>query len=165
MDGDIHVHDFAPAMIDEEEDVERPKREGWQGEEVARPNLWRVVLKEGAPGLGRRAAASLVHVPAYRFAANLVAEAQELAADTLGFSEQVLLRHPDDEVSEFGSDSRPPTCAVTALPCPAPLPGIVMPADDGFRLNEDRTPWRPATGQPDPEEAAELSCGRLPSRL
>ena len=84
MSGHVQVNELAPTVLDEEEDVERLEGEGWHGEEVAGPNAWRVVLKEGAPGLGRRAAASLVHVPAYRFAADLVSQAKDLAADALG---------------------------------------------------------------------------------
>ena len=91
---------------------------------VARPKASLVASapEEGAPGLGRRAAASLVHVVAYRFAANLVAETQELAADALGSPERVLARHPDDEVPNFRSDTRPAGRAVLAFPGPVTLP-------------------------------------------
>ena len=96
MVGDVHVNELAPTVLDEEEDVERPEGQGRHGEEVASPDVWRVVLQEGVPGLGRWPAASLVHVPSHCFAAQFVAKAEELATDALGDPERVLPRHADN---------------------------------------------------------------------
>lgn len=107
MGGDVHVQKSPPTVLDEEEYVEGSEGERRHGEEVTSPDVRSVVSQEGAPGLGRRSAASLVHVPSDRFAADLVAKAEEFAADALGAPERILQRHSEDQVSDFGSDPRP----------------------------------------------------------
>ncbi|MEJ8825961.1 hypothetical protein WKW80_28695 [Variovorax humicola] len=46
MRGDIHVHQSAVAVLDDDEHVEQSKRRGDGHEEVARQNRLRVVLQE-----------------------------------------------------------------------------------------------------------------------
>ena len=79
----------SPAMLDEEEDVERLEEESVHREEVAGPDLGSVILQKGAPGLGRWRPPCLVQVAAHGLAANLEAESEQFTADALGAPERI----------------------------------------------------------------------------
>src|ERR1051326_8921382 len=54
-------HDFSALQFDDEEGKQRVEEEVGDLQEVASPNLMRMVVQEGAPGLGIRMCASTSH--------------------------------------------------------------------------------------------------------
>ena len=93
MRGDGDVDELAPRVRDEEQHVQRPERQGLDGEQVGGPDAGGVVPQEGAPGLARRPRRAAPAVAADGAVAHGEPQLEELAADPLGAPERVVPGH------------------------------------------------------------------------
>jgi len=122
--------------------------------EFAGNHLIDVVLKEGAPRLGRRTP-SPDQILADGALGNLDPEFEKLAMDSRSTPCRVLPAHAADQFSGVGGNSWRASFAVADLPCPErPKQGSV-PANHRLRLHNQQ-PGPPLGAQPrdsDPEEA------------
>ena len=149
----VAMDQLAASVRNEEEDIQRPKGEGLNGEQVRRPDLWPMVGQEGPPGLTGWASGSALPVPLNRPLAHGNPELEQLTPDPLAPPARVLPGHPRDQFPHFGTQ---PGAAEPAPGAPAPqqLPGLTMPADDGVRPDEDQmlTPITAEGTEHDPKQ-------------
>ncbi len=134
--GHLEVEQLAPAMTDEEDDVEGLEGQGLDHEEVGGPDRLGMVGKEGAPALAGRSRMATPAIAADGAGADHDAEFEQLTADPLGAPERVLSRHGGDQLPNLGAQSRPAKMAVGA-PAPVEPPSLAVPANDGLRPNQD----------------------------
>ena len=75
--------------------------------------------------------------------------------------------HLKDEFSDLRRDGGPSRRSPAALSTPVEAETLAVPADDGFRLDEDErsTPLGPAAGEPDPQQPVGAPKPDSPSRL
>jgi len=129
--GDVDVHDLAVPVGDDEERVDRAEPGVVELQEIAGPDLVRVVPEEGPPGLALLPArAHGPHVPLDRPLAYADAELEQFAADPFGAPEPVGGGHGLDQVDN--RHAQPPRC----LPPPGPMAPeegeqVAMPAEEG----------------------------------
>src|SRR5450759_962909 len=107
MGGHFEVDKLATPMTDEEDDVERLDGQGLDDEEVGGPDRLSMVGKEGAPTLAGRPRLATPAVAADRARTDRDAEHEELAADTLGAPEGVLVGHGGDQLPNLEAQSGP----------------------------------------------------------
>ena len=86
----IDMHEFAPTMSEEDEDVQRLKGQGLDGKEVGSPDLRPVMGQERAPALARRARLAAPAIATNRAIAGSYPEFQEFAADAFGAPEGIV---------------------------------------------------------------------------
>ena len=96
MGGYLEVDELAAAMTDEEEDVKGLEGQGLNNQEVGRPDRLSMIRKEDATALAGRSRRARPAVATYRARADLDAELEQFAADTLTAPERVLARHAGD---------------------------------------------------------------------
>ncbi len=155
MGSHTQVHQLAPGVVDDEEDIKHAERDGGNREEVDRGDDLAVVGEEGAPslpfvGMGRAPG----HEARNRALGDLEAELQDLAVDARRTPRRVLGGHPANEDSDLGCCARS-SSAGPRLPAPVPPEALAMPADDGLGLDDGERllPSRPAAAQDNPEDA------------
>jgi len=74
--------------------------------------------------------------------------------------------HLNDELSDLGGDSGPAGSLRSTLPTPVEAETPPVPAEEGFRLDEDEgsTPSGPDSGQPNPQQSIGAAKLDSPSR-
>ena len=99
MRGDVHVHQSAAAVLDDDEHVEQPKRHCDGHEEIARENRLRVILQKYRPALiTARPTWSLGQVYAHRPRRDPHAQLeQQFVRNALFAPQRVLLAHPPNQ--------------------------------------------------------------------
>ena len=101
----LEVDQLAPAVADEEEDVEGLEGQGLDDEEVGGPDPISVVGEEGPPALAGRTGVTASTMAADRPGADDDAELEELAANALGALERVLAGHGGDQLTDLGAQA------------------------------------------------------------
>src|SRR4030042_2972174 len=151
----VQVNELPPAMRDEQEHIQGLEGRGLDREEVRCPDMGCVVLEEGAPGLGGRAMYHLPTVAADRASAAVVGRLSELTLNPYAPPARVLMGEALNEQSELRGEAWATRPAASALPGPVASPAGAVPADHGVRLDDDerRSPARPGTREPQPEQA------------
>jgi hypothetical protein len=137
--GHVQVDELAPGVADEDEHVQRPERQGLDGQQVHAPDVRPVVAEEGPPTLARRAGWSPAAVALDGGLADGDPEFQELTADPLGAPPRVVARHRRDQVSDLGADARPAHRGARA-PAPEQPPAPAVPPDDRLRPDHEQVP-------------------------
>ena len=168
MAGDTEVHQHAPGVVDDKEDVEHAERGGGDREKVDRGDDLAVAGEKGAPslpfvGIGRAPG----HGARDGAFGDLKAELLDLAVDARCTPRRMLGGHPANEGSDLRRRARS-SSAAPRLPAPVPPEPLAMPADDGLGLDDGERllPSRPAAAQGKPEESigrAETRSRLLPS--
>ena len=98
------IDDFSALEFDDKEGKERAKEEIRDGQEVARPDLMRVVVQEDAPGLRSRTCRLVVHVLLNGTFGDVDAQFEQLPADALSSPQAIVQRHCFDQRDGLGSD-------------------------------------------------------------
>ena len=82
-------------------------------------------------------------------------ELQKLAVNPWSSPGWIRSMHVEDELSDFGMDRRSARRLRSALPAPVEAEALTVPAEHGFRLDEDEslTPFGPELGEPDPHQS------------
>jgi hypothetical protein len=162
MLSNVEVDQRPPAMLDEEEHVQRPEGQGVDGEEVACPHLRGMIGKERSPRLRGRASISLQSIPTNGLGANFESQRQKLAADPFRAPAWVLGGHPKNQATHLCRDGWPAWSAVPTLERPVPLPRAVMPSHDSVWLDDDQgmAPARPESREQSPDKAVPFSQAR-----
>jgi len=168
MGGDTEVHELAPSVVEDEEDVEHAERGGGDHEEVDRGDDLAVVGGKGAPSLpfvGRSRAPG--HGAGDGALGDLQAELLDLAVNAGRAPARILSGHPANEGADLGRCARS-SSAAPRRPAPVPPEPLAMPADDGLGLDDGQRllPSRPAAAQGKPEDSigrAETRSRLLPS--
>jgi hypothetical protein len=139
MGSDGEVDKLAPVVADEEKDVQGLEEESLNREEVAGPDHRRVILEEGTPRLRRRPPTCQIDIPPDGLAADVEPQVEELTSDVLSAPEPVLPGHPADEVTQLLAYARTAGPTAAALPGPVTLPGLAVPSDYRFGLDDDES--------------------------
>jgi hypothetical protein len=113
-----------------------------------------VILKEGPPGLRRRLPLA-DHVLGDAGLADIDAEFEQFAVDAGRSPKRIVAAHLADQFAHVFRDRWPARLAVTNSPRPEQAKALAVPANDGFRLDDDqgRSPIDPNFAQPRPEES------------
>src|SRR5262249_8805621 len=76
---------------------------------------------------------------------DLNAQFQEFAMNSRRTPERIFPAHGPDQITSLLRNTRTSRSTVTNLPGPEPMKSLTMPADDGFRFDDDqgRSPTRP----------------------
>ena len=158
------MHDAAPVMADEEEDIQRPKGQRLDREEVAGPDLVGMEPEERAPGGGRRRS-ELPPVAPHRRNAGGEAEGAALANDARRPPAWVLTRDLLDDGPGLRIETRAPRPPAATLPEPVAAPGRPVPAHDRRRLHdvEMRAPPNPFLSQQGPKPPVPIAQRRSAS--
>src|SRR5438477_12389486 len=80
--GHVDVHQLAPAVLDEHQDVQRLEGERRHREQIGRPEVVRMLGQERAPGLARWTLRSTPAIAPNRAVADDYAQFEQLASDT-----------------------------------------------------------------------------------
>src|ERR1022692_1650235 len=165
--GSGDVHHLAGALVDEEEQEQRPEQEVVGLDEVAAPDVLRMVLNEGGPGLASGAPTNGANVLLDGALAERDGELEHLAADPFGAPGAVL--DGDSAYQCYGIFSH----ALASLrgrgsSTPEETKAVSMPAQERVRLNDDEcsTPSRQGNGceqQPKAVEGGEPGVWALSS--
>jgi hypothetical protein len=110
MGGRVEVNKLATPMTNEEDDLERLESQGLDDEEVGGPDRLSMVGEEGAPAMAGRSRMATPAVAADRARADHDDELEELAADTLGATEPVLVCHGCDRLPNIRAQPGLPSC-------------------------------------------------------
>ncbi len=124
------------------------------GQKVARPDVVRVILQEGGPGLrggfGRANACEVFLNGAF---GNGETEFEQFAVNAFGSPQPILLRHPLDQRDGSRRESGTAT-AVARFELPEETESLTMPAQEGVRFDDEERilPVFDATGEEDEPE-------------
>ena len=152
---DIEVQKAAARVRQDDENVEYPKGEGGNGEEVDRNHAAEVIAKEGLPVLGRRATSAMGHVFRDGSLSEGDPELEQLAVNPGSAPQRIGATHLADQIDGVRGDRRSADSARPASPPPEEAETCSLPSDDGVRLEDPERPFPsiPSVGEPDPEGA------------
>ena len=131
-------------MCEHDEDEQNFEPDRMYREEVDRNELGHMIGEERSPRLGWRLGMA-DHVFGDGRLGNLNAQFQKFAVNSRRSPERVIATDGSNEIARLPRNQRTSGPAVTNLPGPVPLKSLTMPADDGFRFDDDqgRAPTRP----------------------
>ena len=133
--GDVDVDDLAGPVGDDKERVDRAEPGVVELQDIAGPDVVRVVPEEGPPGLAvLPARTDGPHVLLDRPLAHADAEREQFAADPFGAPQPVGSGHGLDQVDEL--HAQPPPCPPPpGLMVPEEGEQVTMPAEEGVGLD------------------------------
>src|SRR5262249_50432672 len=137
MCGDVEMNDPPSIVSQSQKHVQNLKTNRRHGEEVDRHRGLDVILKEGLPGL-RGWLAPACRVLAHAGFADIDAQLEQFAMDTRRTPERILAAHPANQLSNLFRHRWTPGLATTNFPGPEQPKALAMPADDGFRLDDEQ---------------------------
>ena len=110
-----------------------------------------VILKESPPVL-RRWLPPAYDVLAHAGLADIDAEFEQFAVDAGRAPERILAAHLPNQLADFFRHRWATGLAMTNFPGPEQPEALAVPANDGFRLDDDqgRSPIAPSFAQPSP---------------
>jgi len=143
MSRDVEVNDPSPAVPQDDEAVQQPKRDRRHHEEVAGGRAAHVVLEERSPGLGWWSWAAPNHVPRYGRFCDLVAQQAKLGLDPRRSPEWITQGHATDQSPDLGVDHG--SAGLPRLPSPVKLESSAVPLHNRRWLDDHqgRAPVRP----------------------
>ena len=144
MGRDVEVDNTTSVVSQHNKDEQNFKPNCVDGEEVDRSELRYVVVEERSPRL-RRWFRSANHVFGNGSLRDLNPQLHELAVNPRCTPKRILAAHGSDQITSLFRNLRTARSTVPNLPGPIPAESVAMPADHGFRLDDDerRTPTRP----------------------
>jgi len=153
MGGDVEMDDPPSVVSQNQEHIQDLKPDRRHGEEVHRDHGFDVILKERPPVL-RWWVPPVYDVLAHACLADIDAEFQQLAVDTWGTPKWILAAHLPNQLAGFFRHCWTSGPTAANFPCPEQPEALTMPANDGFRPDDDqgRSPIAPDFAQPSPEE-------------
>src|SRR5438105_1206881 len=155
MPGHVAMKYPPPVVCNDEETIENPKRQSWDGEEVHRRNHFSMVIQERGPSLRRlRVSRRLPHPALYGSLRDVGAEHLQLSMNAWRAPGRVLGHHAKDKLTQLlAYTSSTSSVAMTREPLPIQFESGSMPADDCLRLHEYQRlpPPRPEASQHHPE--------------
>jgi hypothetical protein len=154
MRGHVEMHDPSSIVSQNQEHVQDLKRDRRHGKEVDRHHSLDVVLKEGPPSL-RRWLPLAYDLLAHAGLTDVDTEFEQFTVDAGCAPEGILAAHLPDQLADFFRHRWAPGLAVTNLPGPEQPEALAVPANNGFRFDDDqgRSPIAPDFAQPRPEES------------
>src|SRR5215471_19695835 len=144
MSRDIEMDDASTMMCEHDEDEQNLEPDRVYREEVDRNELGYMIGEERSPRLGWRLGMA-DHVFGDGRLGNLNAQFQEFSVNSRRSPGCVITTHGSNQIASFFRNTGTSRSAVANFPGPVPLKSLTMPADDGFRFDNDqgRTPTRP----------------------
>src|SRR5262245_33592526 len=136
MSCDVEVHDAASIVCEDNKNEEDFEPNGLDGEEVDGRELRNVILEERPPRLRWWFRAS-DHVLGNRSLRDLNIQLHQLAVDPGCAPNRVLAAHGSNQIADLFRNWRSSGLSVPNLPSPIPTKSLTMPADDGFRHDDD----------------------------
>lgn len=110
MCGDPCMYDLTSSVVNDEKDVQCPKPEGLNREEVAGPYLAAVLGQELSPAGGGRSVVGMSHVFGDRACTDLESKTRKFGLDPTLTPQRILPSHATDECPEFGVSLLAPRC-------------------------------------------------------
>ena len=166
--GHAEMDDAPRAEFGDDEGKERPEEDVMSLEEIVGPDIFRMIAKEGLPGLSVGAwRPSRPQVPLHGTFRDRDAELQQLAPDALRTPQPIVGSDLLDEPNRLGWDfgfMRPRA----RFPLPKQAPALSMPPQHGLWFDNEQCllPARKLACQQDEEaRSAHVKCGRLTERL
>src|SRR5215813_2801763 len=144
MSRDIEMDDTSTMMCEHDEDEQNFEPDRVYREEVDRNELGHMIGEERSPRLGWRLGMA-DHVFGDGRLGNLNAQFQEFSMNSRRSPGCIITTHGSNQIASFFRNTGTSRSAVANLPGPVPLKSLTMPANDGFRSDNDqgRTPTRP----------------------
>src|SRR5215467_4845883 len=136
MSCDVEVHHASSIVCEDNKNEEDFEPNGVDGEEVNGRELRNVILEERPPGLRWWFGAS-EHVLGNRSLRDLNVQLHQLAVDPGCAPDRVVAAHGSNQIADLFGNWRPSGLSVPNLPSPIPTKSLTMPADDGFRQDND----------------------------
>ena len=102
MGSDPRMYDLTSTVVNDEKDVQCPKPEGLNCEEVAGPYLTAVLGQKLSPARGGRSVVRAPHVPGDRARTDLESKMRQFCLDPTLAPQRILPSHAMDECSELG---------------------------------------------------------------
>ena len=130
------MNDLPSVVTQYDEDAHDAKRGGRYGEEVAGRDIGQVIIEERASGL-RGWFPIADHVLGHSLLRHMVAQQGKFGYDPRSAPGQVLPGHAANQLSDFAFEQRTSTSPSSRFPAPIQPESLAMPADDGFRLDND----------------------------
>src|SRR6266705_1621658 len=122
---DVDPNKVSARQPDDDQAVEQIKANGWNNEQIHGSDVRCVVVQEGAPSLGRRAA-SLDHVLRNAGLRDLEAELEQLTMDARRSPQRIFCAHPPDQRAQICGDLRSASKGA-GFPTPVPTEASPMP--------------------------------------
>src|SRR5262249_54793114 len=132
----VVVDDASSIVCEDDKDEQDFKPNGVDREEVDGSELSHVIVEKCSPRL-RRCFGTADHVFGHRGLRNLDVQLHEFAVNARSSPDRVLSAHCSNQIASFLRNWRTPLFAVTHLPSPIPTKSLTMPADDGFRFDNN----------------------------
>ena len=133
---DVEVHDASSIVCEDNKDEEDFEPNGMDGEEVDGRELRNVIIEERSPCL-RWWFRTSNHVFGDGGFRNLNVQLHQLAVDPGCAPDRVLAAHDSNQIADLFGNLRPSGLSVQNLESPIPTKSLTMPADDGFRHDDD----------------------------
>src|SRR5580700_825187 len=151
MGSDVEMHDPPSLVSQNQEHVQDLKPNRRHRKEVDRHHGLDVILEEGPPALRRRLPLAY-HVFAHAGLADVDAEFEQFATDAGRAPKWILAAHLPDQASHVFRSRRSARLTATNFPRPKEPEALVVPGNDGFRLDDDqgRSPIAQNFAQPCP---------------
>src|SRR5215475_8932685 len=143
MSRDIEMDDASTMICEHDEDEQNFEPDRMYREEVDRNELGHMIGEERSPRLGWRLGMA-DHVFGDGRLGNLNAQFQEFSVNSSRSPGCIITTHGSNQIASFFRNTGTSGSAVANLPGPVPLKSLTMPANDGFRFDNDqgRTPTR-----------------------
>ena len=132
----VEVHDASSIVCEDNKNEEDFEPNGVDGEEVDGRELRNVILEERPPRLGWRFRTA-DHVFGNGSLGNLNVQLHQLTVDPRCAPDRVLAAHGSNQIADLFGNLRPSGLSVPNLESPIPTKSLTMPADDGFRHDDD----------------------------
>ena len=133
---------------------------------AARNDIRHVIVQKRSPGL-RRWFLSADHVLGHRLLGHIVTQRGQFGYDPRCAPGGVLPGHAANQLTDFAFDRRSSRFPSSGFPSPIQLESLAVPPEFRFRLNDDerRSPVRPESRQPNPEDPISWTQIRAFDRL
>src|SRR5215469_12943807 len=131
------MQDSAAVVSQHQEYVEYLKANGRHREEVDGHHGPDMILKEGSPGLRRRLPPTC-HVLAHARFPDVDAQFEQFTMDTRRTPEWILPAHPANQLTNLFGHRWSSRLAPPNLPSPEQPKSLAMPANDGFRFDDQQ---------------------------
>ena len=141
-----NMDDFSALQLDDEEGKQGTKEQVSNWQEVARPDLVRMVVQEGGPRLRRGSYAPWSHVFLDGAFREVNAQFEQFPTDALGSPQTIVQRHRLDQHDGLGRNFGFPRDGLRALP-PEPAKRLAMPTQQGIGLDDEERLF-PTAGSP-----------------
>ena len=137
MGGDVEMHDPSSVVSQNQEHVQDLKPDRRHGKEVDRHHGFDVILQERSPVLRWRNPRAY-DVFAHARLADVDAKFEQLAVDAGCTPKWILAAHLPNQLADFFRHRWTPGLAMTKFPGPEQPKALTVPANDGFRIDDEQ---------------------------